>query len=81
MYCVGNECQCARSWVSPEDGGSCAEEQSGCANCDGDVRSWCVVDNPGCATDEGGGWSYCGKQNFWHLGISKYFSMKELFES
>ena len=80
MYCVGNACQCASSWVSQDDGGICAEEQHGCANCDGDVDgSWCIVDNPGCSTDEGDGWSYCGEQNYWYMGISKFSCMKEVY--
>ena len=65
FHLISETCRCASSWTSPEDDG-CAVEQNGCANCDGDVKgSWCMVENPGCATEEieeGGGWSYCGKQ-------------------
>jgi hypothetical protein len=63
------DCVCKELWTSPEDGGRCGEEQSGCTNCDDDDRGgWCLVSNPGCATDAIAGdyydgdvsWSYCG---------------------
>ena len=56
-----NVCQCANSWTSPDDGDECANTQNGCTNCDDDDSQWCEVANPGCTTDEGRGWSYCGK--------------------
>ncbi|CAK0822929.1 unnamed protein product [Prorocentrum cordatum] len=58
-------CECQESWQSEEDPG-CAELQLGCpaVPCDaiadpGSYEPWCKVKNPGCATEEFKGWSYC----------------------
>ena len=63
-------CVCDAAWVSPGDGGTCGSTQRGCPSsaCDDDPAGewvydpWCMVANPGCATEEqfgGGGWAYC----------------------
>jgi len=51
--------ECADSWTSPTDGGSCAQEQNGCpaepCNNDNDTVSWCCnKGSEGC--DD---WHYC----------------------
>jgi len=48
------ECVCVTEWTSPSE---CEETQTGCpaVACDSpDEPRWCIVANPGCATDLGG---------------------------
>ena len=53
--------------MSPDDGGSCGETQTGCqVGCedhdgsDGSTDAWCVISNPGCKEEEDGdGWAFC----------------------
>ena len=58
------KCRCKTTWTAPQFGKKCAVPQSGCPGvvCDGHHTPWCMVENPGCATEasgEGGGWSHC----------------------
>jgi len=54
------KCECAASWSSPEDGKGCLN-QSGCAKCDDDSDSWCMVKTENCLEAEkpDGDWFYC----------------------
>ena len=56
-------CECKDTWQSEGyDIGTCNQSQSGCTNCDYDVKGpWCEVKVAGCIGHESGGdWMYCG---------------------
>eukprot|EP01062_Namystynia_karyoxenos_P006016 TRINITY_DN120_c1_g4_i1.p1 TRINITY_DN120_c1_g4~~TRINITY_DN120_c1_g4_i1.p1 ORF type:complete len:4230 (+),score=1221.81 TRINITY_DN120_c1_g4_i1:145-12834(+) len=57
-------CTCLAQWDGePEDGPGCAA-QRGCPSraCDSSARRWCRVAAPGCATEQRGGWAFCGDE-------------------
>jgi len=59
-------CECEVEWTDSEGGKTCGDVQFGCPQsaCDGYPDRWCIIANPGCATElDEGGWSYCDDSN------------------
>eukprot|EP00927_Polykrikos_kofoidii_P019085 TRINITY_DN1889_c0_g1_i1.p1 TRINITY_DN1889_c0_g1~~TRINITY_DN1889_c0_g1_i1.p1 ORF type:complete len:414 (-),score=71.79 TRINITY_DN1889_c0_g1_i1:86-1327(-) len=56
------KCVCKEKWKFQKYRG-CERPVTGCPNkaCDGANSPWCLVQNPGCATEEAtAGWTFCG---------------------
>merc|ERR1712071_699121 len=55
------DCKCVDVWTDTDSNAACVDIE-GCPTtaCDGDSKSWCLIENNGCAQEEAdGGWAYC----------------------